>query len=143
VLVGVSQPLGHALGWPGLRNLGMVSGASPLPLVFNAVNGYEYWAATYKLDLQLAQGEWRSLAVDSATFAGLPGPHRFHMVLTFPFMAGPILPERFWTGLLQYGLCHSGPLAAARAVPAEVRAGTIEIATANRPAWRGGFVCPR
>jgi hypothetical protein len=142
VLVGMSQPLGYVLGWSGLRSLGVVSGASPLPLVFNALNGYEYWAAQHKLELQLRDGAWSDLALDSHIFAELPGSHRLHMLLTFPFMAAPIVPQPLWEEMLERALCDSGPLARAAALPSEVRAGRIEIAAPGRSIWRGGFGCP-
>jgi len=42
--LGLLEPIGHLPKQRHLRQLGRVSGASVLPLVFNEIEGIEFWA---------------------------------------------------------------------------------------------------
>jgi hypothetical protein len=142
-LLGLSQAMGQLSGSATLQALGTLSAASPLPLVFNSVQGYEFWAQQHQLDLKLTDGELRKVEIDSRTMASLPGPHRMHMLLALPFIVGPLGPQALWQRLLEYELCREGPLARAAGVTAPVAVGSAESLRDGAKTWRGGFSCSR
>jgi apolipoprotein N-acyltransferase len=143
IMLGVSQAVGSATGWSALRHIGLLSGAAPLPLVFGAVNGYEYWAGEHALDVRLAGGERTRASLNRASFSALPGPHRMHMWLAMPFMVAPIAPPAVWKGMLEHALCREGPLARAAALGGNVESATLSIRGADGRRFRGSVACRR
>lgn len=45
LILGVSEPVGILASWPRLRALGRLTSVSNAPLVFNQVEGFEFWAS--------------------------------------------------------------------------------------------------
>ncbi|HEX5036747.1 MAG TPA: hypothetical protein VFX30_06280 [bacterium] len=107
--VGLMQLSGFLAGSFLMKAAGSMSGASPLPLVFDRVGDVEYWAADYRVALSLAGGERLERTLTAEDYARLPGPHVRHMAYAIPLSLSMVLPKRLWEPQLRYGFC--GPLA--------------------------------
>lgn len=53
LMIGLLQPIGYLFNQADIRGLGIVSAASPLPLVFTAYNGSETFTTYFVVDLHL------------------------------------------------------------------------------------------
>ena len=129
VLIGLLQIFGYVSGNRRLSALGVLSGASPLPLVFNAVNGVEYWAAEYEIEAQTQSGRTFKRTMTPELFAKMPGPHVVHMAYGIPFAIAPISPDPFWKIPLRYSFCRGGYMARTFEIPTqeEIRNVTIQM----------------
>ncbi|MBE7439227.1 MAG: hypothetical protein HS115_12285 [Spirochaetales bacterium] len=52
------------LGIPAIQMAGRLTGAAPLPLVFNPTNGYEYWATRCQIQVIFRHGQQMDLNLD-------------------------------------------------------------------------------
>lgn len=118
--VGLLQPVGWLTGWRGLRGVGAVSQASPLPLVFTGVRGHETFAAEFTLAWDGPRGPER-VTLDARRAAGLRGPYNRRNVYGAALSYGPVLPPALWEPVLAHGLGPDGPLRAELGIPADAR----------------------
>lgn len=106
--------LGH-LGFEGvsraLKGVGMASMASPLPIVFSDVRGFETFAATFWVTAYFSDGSFRRVEVTPKLYSKLKGPYNRRNVYGAAISYGPRLPEDVWKSILSYGVCREGPLA--------------------------------
>jgi hypothetical protein len=143
--VGPMAGLGYLLHLPALVALGTLSAASPLPIVFGAVSGHEYWATRYELDVEMRDGRREHREVARGHFGRLGGPHRARMLLALPLVLAPVLPDDAWMRPVAAGLCHGGRLARVLDLDGAVR--HMEVTAIHRDgATRGerhyGVWCP-
>jgi len=142
VLLGLSQMAGHAVHSPRLELLGKMTGAAPLPLVFDLVDGLEYWALRHEVQIVTAD---RTIDLRSTPvlFSRIRGPHVVKIAYIFPFSLAPILPDDIRESLLQQALCGHGKLAQDFQLPdgvAEIRLGVSH--PRGRGAWHFTVTCP-
>jgi hypothetical protein len=116
VAVGLVSSGGWLLGSPALVLLGRATGASPLPVVFSAIRGHEYWSATSSVSIEGQDGVVETLGFGRREFARLPGPHALDMLLVLPVALAPVIPQRMWLPALRYDFCAGGPLARAAGI---------------------------
>ncbi|MEM9696448.1 MAG: hypothetical protein AAGA56_28145 [Myxococcota bacterium] len=108
--VGLLQPFGYVLRAPTLRLVGYLSAASPLPLVFNQIQGHEYWSSRYELELFRHGEAPERIVLGPAHFAGVGGPHLHKTVYPYALALVPVPShESTWSSILRRGLC-AGPL---------------------------------
>lgn len=119
--IGPLAALGYLLRLPALVALGGLTAASPLPIVFGAVEGHEYWATRYVVDVELRDGRRARRELGPGHFDHLGGPHRARMLLALPLVLAPVLPDDAWTLPTAHGLCRGGRLAHALDVHGDVR----------------------
>lgn len=104
--IGFLQTIGHLTKIKPIKNLGVVTAASPLPIVFTEVNGVETFASDFYFrwndDNEIAQ----EVKVTPALYAKLKGPYNRRNVFGAAIAYGPVLPERIWEPILNYGLCN-------------------------------------
>jgi hypothetical protein len=146
VLVGVA-PISSALVHPRWGFVSTMTGASPLPLVFDALPGYEPWACRYELAIAYADGARERIELTPNVLARMPGPHwphLIHAVYALPFALSPVLDRALWAPPLRATLCRESPFLGALGARAPARTVTIEITTkasAGRRSWRIPFRC--
>lgn len=119
-----------------------MTGAAPLPLVFDLVDGLEYWALQHEVQIVTADGTI-DLRSTPALFSRIRGPHVVKIAYIFPFSLAPILPDDVRESLLRQALCDGGKLAQDFALPdgiAEIRLGVWH--PRGRGAWHFSVTCP-
>jgi hypothetical protein len=119
--LGPLAAIGYLCGSPLLVEIGRLSAASPLPIVFGAVAGHEYWAARYVLEVETRDGTRVEREVARGEFTRLGGPHRARMLWALPLVLAPALPDDAWTPPLAYGFCRQGRLARVLGITGDVR----------------------
>ena len=129
LLIGVfvlasTQFLGFALETCGmssvgksLRNIGLVSTAAPLPLVFSAHDGLETFAQTYAITLhwtKTSTPRTKRIELDAPMYSKTEGSYNRRNIYGAIFSHGPIIARKSGVELinavLSYGLCTPGTL---------------------------------
>ena len=142
--VGFLQMAGWIFGLNQIEMLGRLTGASPLPLVFNQVEGLEYWASGFDVHLKMENGTNRDFKITPALFSKVHGPHLLHMAYAMPFAFSPIAPAEFWEPPLRYGLCRPGKLAQDFEIQGVIRSVTLRISSQSggkERHWDRGVEC--
>ena len=102
VLLGLMQSFGHVMGNKTIKSLGLLTVASPLPIVFTQQKGF---LETFALDFRLVyeeQGLQKSIHITPALYAKLDKPYNYRNVLGAAISYGPILPKALVTSVLGY-----------------------------------------
>jgi hypothetical protein len=110
VCIGFLQMSGWIFNFDQLETIGLLSGASPLPLVFNKVEGLEYWASKFHLQFKMNDGSIHRVQMTRDLFSKLEGPHVLHLAYALPVALSPVTPPEFWKPPLSYGFCFPGKL---------------------------------
>lgn len=105
-LIGLGQIIGLALGLSQVQNIFRFTAASPYPLVFNSVRGFEYWAHDLEITLDNVDGSVTHYTVDPAFFKKIKGPHLVKMAYALSFSSAPIIPRSFYLNPLSFLICH-------------------------------------
>jgi hypothetical protein len=115
VFVGLLQAVGWAIGWDGLRGIGAVTAASPLPFVFSSFRNVETFAAEFEIELTREGGGVVRHIVTPKLYAELDGPYNRRNTYGAVLAYGPALTspqeQALVDSVLRYGLCGRGPLA--------------------------------
>jgi hypothetical protein len=113
--LGSLQLVGYLTGFEALRKLGMLSAASPLPLVFSHFRGLETFSPKFAVLVE-RQGQLTEIALTPSTYGLLAGPYNRRNVYGVAFAFGAVLKEQherdLVEGVLRYGFCAGGPLRA-------------------------------
>ena len=111
------ETLGASSIGKSLRGIGLVSTASPLPLVFSAHDGLETFAQTYAVTLYwTSDSTHRSqrIHIDAPLYGKVEGSYNRRNIYGAAFSHGPVVARKSGTELinavLSYGLCLPGPL---------------------------------
>ncbi len=127
VLVGVAEPAGFLVGNRTLREMGRLSSASSLPLVFNDVGGVAFWANHYTFEFTDRTGGVEWLEITSEVRSRIRGPHTRTAAYVVPIGLGPVLGPTSYRDPLRYGLCDNGPLARDLGYERDLREAKIHI----------------
>ena len=113
VLVGLLQSVGHVTGSKALKQLGMLTVASPLPIVFTEQKGFlETFASEFTLVYEV-QGKEKRVPITPELYAKLDKPYNYRNVLGAAISYGPILPEPLVSSVLNYAFISPAPLSKA------------------------------
>jgi hypothetical protein len=105
IAIGLLQSIGYILHIKPIRQLGMVSGSSPLPLVFTDVKGVETFASDFFIQYQNKAGQWQEIQITPSLYAKLQGPYNRRNVYGAAISYGPILKQALWQAVFDYGFC--------------------------------------
>ena len=156
--IGLTQFLGFGLETLGggkvgtpIRNLGLVTAAAPLPLVFSAHDGLETFAQQYAVTLfwQNNGSEKRQrVLIDSTLYSQVTGSYNRRNIYGAVFSHGPIIASKSGTALIDdiliYALCGDGVLLTEFSLPNEPSSLSVE----SRPndlgkkVWKHTVRCP-
>ena len=106
VIIGLLQSIGYVTQIENIRNLGVLTSASPLPLVFTEVDGIEAFAADFYIQWKDDSNEVIEIKITPTIYAQLKGPYNRRNAYGAAIAGGPILPETIWKPVLRYGLCE-------------------------------------
>lgn len=146
--VGLLQAIGWATGLDGLRGIGAMSTASPLPFVFSSFRGVETFAADFEVELVGESGARTRHVITPALYSKLDGPYNRRNTYGAVLAYGPALDapaERHWVGsVLSYGLCGEGPLALRFGATEPIARVNVEVRSKTRadaPPFRRELTC--
>lgn len=130
ILLGFMQMVGFLTGVRALRGIGAASVASPLPLVFTEVRGWETFASRFTVEYETAAGRGE-IEITPAVYRRLRGPYNWRNVYGAALAYGPVLPEAMSQAVLTQGFCRS-PLPGSFGIAAPIRRARVRIATKTR-----------
>lgn len=131
VMIGFLQVLGFVTGIKPIRSLGIVTAASPLPLVFSEVKGVETFAGDFYMQWTNTKGEKESVLMTPELYSKLDGPYNRRNIFGAAIAYGPVLPEQVWKPILNYGICNE-ILSNELELPFEKSSFTVEIKTRTK-----------
>ena len=105
MILGLLQAIGYITGSSSIRGLGLVTTASPLPIVFTEVKGVETFASDFYLVWEKENNKNDSIKITSNIYSKLKGPYNRRNVYGAVISYGPVLPEERIISVLNYGLC--------------------------------------
>jgi len=106
VLIGLLQIIGYLTKVKPIKNLGVITTASPLPIVFTEVKGVETFASDFFLQWHSDLGTVHEVQITPALYSKLKGPYNRRNIYGAAIAYGPVLPEKIWSPILTYGLCQ-------------------------------------
>jgi len=110
VAIGLLQSLGYLIGSKEIKQLGAVSVASPLPIVFTQQKGF---LETFALEFTLVyhqNGIEKRLQITPELYSKLDKPYNYRNVLGAAISYGPILPKPLVDSVLAYAFTDPGVL---------------------------------
>lgn len=115
------------------RDIGFVSVASPLPLVFSAFEGYETFSNSFFLEAELKNGTHISLPMDSSMYDMIGGAYNRKNVYGAMFSHGPFFIDYKMLNLrdkiLHYAVCDPGTLMKDFKINSEIKWFNVTIKT--------------
>ena len=113
VAIGLMQPLGYILGSKTVKGIGLVSMASPLPIVFTKQKGF---LETFALEFTVVfekDGRMQRINITPELYARLEKPYNYRNVLGAVISYGPLLDTRLVGSVLNYAFLEPGVVAKA------------------------------
>jgi len=132
VLVGLIRLFGYLTGIDSIRNLGVFTVASPLPLVFTDRGDYEDFATEYTVVFFLKGGKHFKLPVTSEFYSSLDGPFDRRGTYSKAFFYLPFLRYDLWKSIIGFGFCENGPLARGLKLKEEISRLLILVSTKTK-----------
>ncbi len=120
-LVGLSQILGALLDNRPLRGIGLASGIAPYTKVFCEADGYEAFAARFRIEGIDADGRRQGIALDPERYSRLAGPYNRRNVYGAALAFAPRLPDALRDSLIGAALADDSPLRRELGIPPELR----------------------
>lgn len=116
LILGSLQIVGFLSRIDFIRNLGRMSAASPLPLVFSDFRGLETFSMDFTITAETSNGTKNEKRVTPELYGKFSGPYNRRNVYGAVLAYGPRLTldsERpLVDSVLKYAFCNHGPLAA-------------------------------
>ncbi|BCX47833.1 hypothetical protein HAHE_17410 [Haloferula helveola] len=120
LVLGMLQMTGYLVGSKVMRGLGLATGIAPFPKVFCEADGYEAFAASFRLEGRQADGTAWTCDLDPERYARLEGPYNRRNVYGATLAFAPRLPEDLRDPLLAEALDPSSTLRRELDIPADV-----------------------
>lgn len=118
--IGMLQMTGYVLNSKVLRGLGLASGISPYTKVFCEADGYEAFAASFRLEGFLKDGSRWSCDLDPEMYSRIKGPYNRRNVYGATLAFAPRLPEDLRSQLLDQAFRPGSRMRQEIGVPDEV-----------------------
>lgn len=121
LFIGFFQMAGYAFKIPVLRGLGLASGVSPFPKVFSEADGYEAFAASFKITGIEENGKAWSRNLDAEWYSDIAGPYNRRNVYGAALAFAPRLSEDLRSEILDKALEPGSRLRAELRIPPNLR----------------------
>lgn len=109
LIIGLLQPIGYIFNAPSVRGLGIITVASPLPLVFTSYNGIETFSTTFHLNITLSDNSTFSMPMSHDIYSKIQGPYNRRNVYGAVFSHGPFFQHdnliKLRQRILHHGIC--------------------------------------
>jgi len=135
---GSTAMLGHILGVPELKGLGLASSAAPYTKVFCQATdpsdgrNFETFAMDFKLLYRLENGTEQSLLITPEIYQKMQGPYQRRNVYGAVLAYGPALPEKIRRDTLHYALIAPGAVPKELGIPLNATDFRIELTSRTR-----------
>jgi len=106
VLIGSLQSIGYLTKVKVVRDFGVLTAASPLPLVFSEVKGVETFASDFYMQWVEEDGDSVKVKMTPELYSKIKGPYNRRNVFGAAIAYAPVLPEKVWEPILKYGICN-------------------------------------
>jgi len=131
VLVGLLQSIGYVVQSKTIKQLGLLTVASPLPIVFTEQKGF---LETFALDFNLRyeeNGIEKSIKITPTLYAKLDKPYNYRNVLGAAISYGPILPKELVSSVLGYAFVSPATVSKAFGIK-EMQNAQIELSSKTK-----------
>ncbi len=125
--IGLTQMAGYLSGWKILRGIGLASGIAPFPKVFSESDGYEPFAASFRLLGEMPDGSPWSCELTSERYSMLSGPYNRRNVHGAALAFAPRLPAELRDSLLSLDLAPGSQLRQELKIPDQIKNLRVEI----------------
>lgn len=113
VCIGLLQSVGYIIGNKTIKSLGLITVASPLPIVFTQQKGFlETFALEFTLVYEEDNQEKR-INITPELYAQFDKPYNYRNILGAAIAYGPILPKELVSSILNYAFITPGVLSKA------------------------------
>jgi len=110
VMIGLLQSVGYLLGNKTIKQLGVMTVASPLPIVFTQQKGFlETFASEFTLVYEEV-GVTKSIKITPELYSKLDKPYNYRNVLGAAISYGPVLPKPLVKSILEYAFVYPAVL---------------------------------
>lgn len=106
LIIGFLQTIGYLTDIKPIRNIGIVTSASPLPIVFTEVKGVETFASNFYMQWETNNGILKKVQITPKLYSKLKGPYNRRNIFGAAIAYGPVLPKENWNAILKYGICN-------------------------------------
>lgn len=107
VVIGLLQTIGYVSKIKIIRSIGVITSASPLPIVFTEVKGVETFASDFYFRWDGENKVKEEIKITPALYSKLKGPYNRRNIFGAAIAYGPVLPKDTWDPILNYGLCNN------------------------------------
>ncbi|MEE9437553.1 MAG: hypothetical protein V3V14_01050 [Saprospiraceae bacterium] len=111
-----------------IKDIGILTCASPLPIVFTEVKGVETFASDFYIKYKSDSGENEKIKITPNLYSKIKGPYNRRNIYGAAISYGPVLPDKLWKSVLEYGLCND-VLKSEMQIPVTTTDFEIEIST--------------
>ncbi len=129
LLIGSLQLIGFVTQLDLVRNIGRLTTASPLPLVFSDFRGLETFSLEFNIRAEAQDGSTSEKLITPELYGQFKGPYNRRNVYGAVLAYGPKLTEPsekpLVDSVLKYGFCQGGPLIEMFALTSPARKITI------------------
>jgi len=103
--IGSLQMIGHVLQNKSIKGLGIMTAASPLPIVFTTVKGLETFSSQFYFKIRDKIGNESIVEITPALYSKLKGPYNRKNIYGAAIAYGPILDSALLDAVLNYAIC--------------------------------------
>lgn len=128
ISIGFLQTIGYVTNIKPIRSLGVITCASPLPIVFTEVKGVETFASDFYMVWENENGTQEKRKITPEIYSKIKGPYNRRNVFGAAIAYGPILPKQVLNPILEYGIC-TGTLREELEIPFDEESFSIYIKT--------------
>lgn len=147
--LGFLSMFGTAMGLEPVRRVGLLTVASPLPLVFSKFRGVENFSSDYFMDVTFTDGETASFQITDALYARTEGPYNRRNPYGAVLAYGPMLDKPDEVALrdavMRYASCGRGTFMRELGItkPIQHIRVTLRSKTRAKPRWEFAVACPQ
>ena len=110
VAIGFLQMIGFVFKQDWLKGVGLMTTASPLPIVFTEVKGIETFAQDFYLFYDDKYGIAQEVKITPKLYGKFDAPYNYRNVVGAAVSYGPVLPEEIWKSVLKFSFITPGIL---------------------------------
>jgi sterol desaturase/sphingolipid hydroxylase (fatty acid hydroxylase superfamily) len=115
LILGCTSTFGYMLSLNNVRNIGFITVASPLPLVFSVYNGVETFSTSYEVNVIFNDNTTSILQLDNTLYNKLNGPYNRKNMYGVVLSHGPFFTNsnmiKIRDQILKNSICNHGVIA--------------------------------
>jgi len=120
LVIGSTQIVGYLTGSRTLRGIGLASGIAPYTKVFCEADGYEAFAASFRLEGTRPDQSLWSCPLDPERYALIEGPYNRRNVHGATLAFAPRLPDELRASLISHALSPNSDLRQELDIPSDL-----------------------